>query len=102
MICSYISLFLDVETRVTHAINHACSESPSLLDHRAWMWQAIMKEIESQYDWVDRYGRTGKIDIRSNPWDKKVASAGLPRGFDETSRTVLAVSLTSSPNGMWS
>lgn len=79
----------DIEALVTEFVNTACSDKPSALDHRAWIWHQIMTEADRQAPWSDTYGRSHCLDLGGVPWKDKCAAAGLTE--EATQATLIVV-----------
>ncbi|KAG9035765.1 hypothetical protein FRB95_010533 [Tulasnella sp. JGI-2019a] len=89
LLLTFRTLREDAETTVTDAINHACSQRPSMADHRAWMWHMVMTEVDQHSAWADTYGSNGNVDLRHIPWGEKCSAAGLSADVAEAMESVV-------------
>lgn len=54
----------EIESRVTNAINAVSENHPELINDKAWMWSALMEELETGDLWQELLTRRGLSDLR--------------------------------------
>ncbi|KAG8969021.1 hypothetical protein FRC03_004988 [Tulasnella sp. 419] len=72
----YRTLREDIEALVTQAVKMQASRDPSLIEHKAWLWNVVMTRIESTEGWLDNYAENPVILLNGEEkgWDEAFAS----------------------------
>ncbi|KAG8967746.1 hypothetical protein FRC05_001925 [Tulasnella sp. 425] len=60
----YRPLKEEIESRVTNAINAVSEHHPELINDKAWMWGALMEELETGDRWQELLTRRGLSGLR--------------------------------------